>query len=392
MGKVILIGMGGVGSVVAHKSARLPDIFEEITLASRRAQSCEKVRRLIGGNDIDVAQVDADNVDDLVSLIEKKQPDLVVNTALPYQDLTIMEACLRTGVNYLDTANYEHPERPGFEYKEQWAYHGRFKERGIMALLGSGFDPGVTNVFIAHMNKNHFDEMKYIDILDANGGDHGLPFATNFNLEINLREITQEGKYYEDGKWKTTPPLSVHDSFDFPGVGKREKYLLYHEEMESLVKHFPEIKRIRFWMTFGESYLKHLEVLQNVGMTRIDEVEVDGVKIAPLKVLQAVMPNPADLGSRTKGKTCIGCIVDGIRDGEEKRRYIYNICDHEEAYRDVGSQAISYTTGVPAMIGAKMMLEGKWAGKGVFNMEQFDPDPFMADLNAYGLPWQEQVL
>ncbi len=392
MGNVIILGLGGVGSVTAHKAARLQNVFERITLASRRVESCDAVKKSIGRSDIETAQVDADDVSALASIIEKQKPDLVINTALPYQDLTIMEACLKTGVDYLDTANYEHPDRPGFEYKEQWAYHEKFRDKGIMALLGCGFDPGVTNIFIAHMKKHHFDEIRYVDILDANGGDHGLPFATNFNLEINLREITQEGKYYESGEWRTTAPLSVHEPFDFPGVGVREKYLLYHEEMESLVKHFPEIKRIRFWMTFGKSYLTHLEVLQNVGMTRIDPVKVDGTNVIPLKVLQAVMPNPADLGARTKGKTCIGCIVEGRSGGADKKMYVYNICDHEEAFRDVGSQAISFTTGVPAMIGAKMMLEKKWRGKGVFNVEEFNPDPFMADLTEFGLPWEEKLL
>lgn len=392
MGNVIILGLGGVGSVTAHKAARLQNVFKRITLASRRIESCEAVKKSIGRADIETARVNADDTEALISLIEKQKPDLIINTALPYQDLTIMEACLKTGVDYLDTANYEHPDRPGFEYKEQWAYHEKFRDKGIMALLGCGFDPGVTNIFIAHMKKHHFDEIRYVEILDANGGDHGLPFATNFNLEINLREITQEGKYYENGDWQTTPPLSVHEPFNFPGVGVREKYLLYHEEMESLVKHFPEIKRIRFWMTFGESYLTHLEVLQNVGMTRIDPVEVDGKTVIPLKVLQAVMPNPADLGPRTKGKTCIGCIVEGTKDGQNKKMYVYNICDHEEAFRDVGSQAISFTTGVPAMIGAKMMLEKKWRGEGVFNVEEFDPDPFMADLGEFGLPWEEKQL
>ncbi len=393
MGKVILLGLGGVGQVVARKMAREREVFEHITLASRRMESCEAAKKAIGQDDIDIAQVDAEDVGSLVALIEEKKPDLIVNTALPYQDLTIMEACLRTGVDYLDTANFEHPDRPGFEYKEQWAYHQRFREKGIMALLGCGFDPGVTNVFIAHMKKHHFSEMRHVEILDANGGDHGLPFATNFNLEINLREITQPGKYYEDGQWITVGPLSRHEPFDFPAIGKREKYLIYHEEMESLVKHFPEIKRIRFWMTFGKAYLNHLEVLQNVGMTRIDPVTVDGAKVIPIRVLKAVMPNPADLGARTKGKTCIGCIVDGIgKDGEDKKLYVYNVCGHQEAYREVGSQAISYTTGVPAMIGARMMLTGVWRGAGVFNVEQFDPDPFMESLNAYGLPWEEKAL
>lgn len=388
MNRTTIIGLGGVGSVVAQKAARVEGIFDHITLASRNIKRCEEAKLKTGRADIKTAQVDADNVDDLLKLFAKSKPDLVINTALPYQDLTIMEACLRYGANYLDTANYEHPDYPGFEYREQWAYHNRFKEAGLMALLGCGFDPGQTNIYIAHMKKHHFGKMRQIEILDANGGDHGLPFATNFNLEINLREITAPGRFYKNGEWIEIAPLSLHEPFDFPGIGERHKYLIYHEEMESLVKNFPEIEQIRFWMTFGSNYLNYLEVLQNVGMTRIDKVKVDGAEVVPLKVLQAVMPNPADLGSRTKGKTCIGCIIDGEdKNGQPLKMYTYNICDHETAFADTGSQAISYTTAVPAMVGAKLMLEGKWRGEGVFNVEEFDPDPFMKDVAEHGLPW-----
>ncbi len=391
--RATIIGLGGVGSVVAQKAGRLGDVFGQITLASRNEKSCEDAKQKTGRSDIETAQVNADSVDDLLKLFAESKPDLVINTALPYQDLTIMEACLRYGADYLDTANYEHPDREGFEYKEQWALHDRFKDAGLMALLGCGFDPGQTNIYIAHMKKHHFGKMRQIEILDANGGDHGLPFATNFNLEINLREITQPGRFYKNGEWVKIAPLSIHEEFDFPGVGIRNKYLIYHEEMESLVKNFPEIEQIRFWMTFGEQYLTYLEVLQNVGMTRIDKVNVDGAEVVPLKVLQTVMPNPANLGKRTKGKTCIGCIIEGEdKNGQPKKMYTYNICDHQEAFADVGSQAISYTTAVPAMVGAKLMLEGKWRGEGVFNVEEFDPDPFMKDVAEYGLPWQSKEI
>jgi len=298
-----------------------------------------------------------------------------------------MEACLETGVNYLDTANYEPPDDPKFCYKWQWDYHDRFKKKGIMALLGCGFDPGVTNIFCAHAKKEHFDEIHYVDILDCNAGDHGYPFATNFNPEINIREVTAKGKFYENEEWKETDPLTVHQTFDFPAIGQREAYLMYHEELESLVKNLPEMKRIRFWMTFSDSYLNHLKVLQNVGMTRIHPVEFEGNKIVPLKFLKSLLPDPASLGSNYKGKTCIGCLVEGIKDGRNKKIYIYNISDHEECYKEVNAQAVSYTTGVPTMIGAMLMLTNVWQGKGVFNVEEFDPTPFMEKLNIYGLPW-----
>ncbi|MBF0276048.1 MAG: saccharopine dehydrogenase family protein, partial [Nitrospinae bacterium] len=346
----------------------------------------------IGNDNIETDQVDADNSREVIELIHKHQPKLVINTALPYQDLSIMDACLETGVDYLDTANYEPPDEAKFCYKWQWDYQERFKEKGIMALLGCGFDPGVTNIYCAYAQKHHFDEMHSIDIMDANGGDHGQPFATNFNPEINIREITQEGKYYENGDWKLTEPLSVHKTFDFPGIGEKEMYLLYHEELESLVKHFPDIKRIRFWMTFSEKYLTHLRVLENIGMTSIEPIDFEGHKIAPIQFLKAVLPEPSTLGPLTKGQTCIGCMIEGVKNNEKKKYYIYNNCDHEACFKEVGSQAISYTTGVPAMIGAKLMLEKTWKGAGVFNVEEFDPDPFMRDLKLYGLPWNETFI
>ena len=388
MAKVLIIGAGGVGAVVVRKCAQLEDVFSEIMLASRTKSKCDDIAASLT-RPIKTAQVDADNVPELVALIKEYQPDLVMNLALPYQDLTIMDACLETGVDYLDTANYEHPDTAKFEYKWQWEYQERFKEKGIMALLGSGFDPGVTSVFCTYIQKHYLDEIHYIDIIDCNGGDHGQPFATNFNPEINIREVTAKGRYWKEGKWIETEPLSVHEKFEQPeNLGPMDIYLMYHEELESLARFIPGLKRARFWMSFSDNYLKHLEVLGNVGMTRIDEVEFQGQKIVPLQFLKALLPDPASLGPLTKGKTCIGCKVTGMKDGVEKTYYIYNICDHEECYQEVQSQAISYTTGVPAMIGGKMMLTGHWRGEGVFNIEQLDPDPFMEDLNAYGLPWK----
>jgi len=391
MGKVLIIGAGGVGNVVVHKCAQAPEVFSEICLASRTLSKCEQIRERLG-KPIQVARVDADRVGEVAALIEKFGPQLVINTALPYQDLTIMEACLATGVHYLDTANYEPPDEAKFCYRWQWDLHDRFREKGIMAVLGCGFDPGVTNIFCAHAQKHHFDEIRLIDIIDANAGDHGYPFATNFNPEINIREITAAGKYFEGGKWVEVPALSIHRPFDFPEIGSREIYLLYHEELESLARHIKGVERIRFWMTFSERYLTHLRVLENVGMTRIDPVEFEGHQIVPLKFLKALLPDPASLGPRTKGKTCIGCVIEGKKDGKPKRYYVYNICDHEACYREVGSQAISYTTGVPAMIGGLLMMTGVWQGQGVFNVEQLDPDPFMEKLPIYGLPWTETLL
>lgn len=387
MSRVLIIGAGGVGGVVVHKCAQLPEVFSEICLASRTLSRCEKIRDQLD-RPIEIAQLDADHVDETVALIKKFKPDLVINVALPYQDLNIMDACLQTNVDYLDTANYEPLDEAKFEYKWQWAYQDRFKEKGLTALLGSGFDPGVTNVFCAYAQKHHFDEIHNIDIIDANAGDHGKAFATNFNPEINIREVTAKGRFWENGDWVTTDPLSVHKTYDFPeGIGPKEIYLMYHEELESLAKNIKGLKRIRFWMTFSQQYLTHLEVLENVGMTRIDPVDFKGQKIVPLQFLKALLPDPSSLGPDTKGKTCIGCVIEGLKDGQPKKIYIYNICNHEDCYAEVQSQAISYTTGVPAMIGAKMILENKWKKPGVFNIEEFDPDPFMDDLNKYGLPW-----
>lgn len=387
MGKVLIIGAGGVGQVVTHKCAQLSDVFSEITLASRTKSKCDAIASQVN-KDIATAQVDADNVPELVALIKDVKPDLIINVALPYQDLHIMDACLETGVDYLDTANYEPRDEARFCYQWQWDYEERFKKAGLMALLGSGFDPGVTNVFTAYTAKHHLDRIDELEIIDVNGGDHGQHFATNFNPEINIREVTAPCRHYESGDFVETAAMSEHKSFTCPEeVGTFNIYRMYHEELESLVKHFPTIKKASFWMSFSENYLKHLEVLQNVGMTRIDPVIYNGQEIIPLQFLKAVLPEPSSLGSKTKGKTCIGCISSGIKDGNQKKVYVYNICDHESAYEEVGSQAISYTTGVPAMIGALMMLTGKWRGEGVFNMEQFDPDPFMDALNKYGLPW-----
>ena len=392
MKKVLIIGAGGVGQVVTLKCAQVPEVFGEIMLASRTKAKCDAIAAL-APRPIKTAQVDADNVPELVQLIRSFGPDLVINVALPYQDLHIMDACLETGVDYLDTANYEPLDEAKFEYKWQWAYQDRFKEKGIMALLGSGFDPGATNVFCAHGQKHHFDEIHQLDILDCNAGDHGQPFATNFNPEINIREVTARGRYWERGEWVETDPLSWSATYDLPeGIGRKKFYLLYHEELESLVRNLKGIRRARFWMTFSDNYLKHLDVLGNVGMTRIDPVKFQGREIVPIQFLKALLPDPSSLGPLTRGKTCIGCLMQGVKDGKAKKMFVYNICDHEEAYKEVKSQAISYTTGVPAMIGGLLMLTGEWKGTGVFNMEQLDPDPFMARMMRHGLPWNELVL
>ncbi len=392
MAHVLIIGAGGVGSVVAHKCAQVPAVFSRISLASRTKSKCDAIAEAVkerSGVTIDTYALDADRVDDTVALIEQCKPDLLLNVALPYQDLPLMDACLKAGVDYLDTANYEPPDEAKFEYKWQWAYRQRFTDAKLMALLGSGFDPGVTNVFCAWAQKHHFDEIHELDIIDCNAGDHGQHFATNFNPEINIREITQRGRYWEHGEWVETDPLSWSMTYDFPdGIGKKKCFLMYHEELESLVLHLRGLKRARFWMTFSDQYLTHLRVLENVGMTRIDPVDYLGTPVVPLQFLKAVLPEPASLGPLTKGRTCIGCLLKGTKDGVAKQLYVYNICSHEEAYREVGSQAISYTTGVPAMIGAMMMLTGTWKQPGVWHMEQFDPDPFMAALNEHGLPWQ----
>ncbi len=391
MGKALIIGAGGVASVAVHKCCQNSDVFEEICIASRTKAKCDALKeKLAGGKTkIRTAQVDADDVTELVDLIEREKPDVVLNLALPYQDLKIMDACLATKTHYVDTANYEPEDTAKFEYKWQWDYDDRFKEAGITALLGSGFDPGVTGVFSAYALKHHFDEINYIDILDCNAGDHGYPFATNFNPEINIREVSAKGSYWEDGKWVETEPMEIKRVYNFPEVGEKDMYLLHHEELESLALNIPGIRRIRFFMTFGESYLRHLKCLENVGMTSIEPIEFEGQKIIPLQFLKAVLPDPASLGPRTKGKTNIGCIFRGKKDGKDKTYYVYNVCDHEACYKEVGSQAVSYTTGVPAMIGAMLVMNGTWKGAGVYNIEQFDPDPFMDALNRWGLPWQE---
>ena len=391
MSKVVIIGAGGVGNVVAQKCAQLANVFTEIVLASRSLAKCESIAVDVKAKQnitIRTVAVDADDVAATTEFLQAEQPELLINVALPYQDLTLMDACLASGVHYVDTANYEPPEEAKFEYKWQWAYKDRFKKAGLTALLGSGFDPGVTNVFCAYAQKHLFDEIKTIDILDANAGEHGYHFATNFNPEINIREITANGRYWEEGEWKEVEAMSMHQVYEFPVVGEQDTYLLYHEEMESLCQNIKGLKRIRFWMTFSRKYLTHLKVLENVGMTSIDPIDFRGQKIQPIEFLKAVLPDPASLGARTNGKTCIGCDIVGTKDGKKKRIFIYNNCDHQECFKEVSSQAISYTTGVPAMIGAQMILKGLWRKPGVWNMEQFNPDPFMDELNIRGLPWQ----
>ena len=544
MGRVLIIGAGGVGTVVAHKVAQNADVFTDIMIASRTKEKCDKIVEAIGNPNIKTAKVDADNVEELVALFNDFKPEMVINVALPYQDLTIMEACLKAGVNYLDTANYEPKDEahfeyswqwayhdrfkeagltailgcgfdPGvsgiytayaakhyfdeiqyldivdcnagnhhkafatnfnpeinireitqngryyengkwvttgpleihkdltypnigprdsyllyheeleslvkhyqdltimeaclkagvnyldtanyepkdeahFEYSWQWAYHDRFKEAGLTAILGCGFDPGVSGIYTAYAAKHYFDEIQYLDIVDCNAGNHHKAFATNFNPEINIREITQNGRYYENGKWVTTGPLEIHKDLTYPNIGPRDSYLLYHEELESLVKHYPTIKRARFWMTFGQEYLTHLRVIQNIGMARIDEVDYNGMKIVPLQFLKAVLPNPQDLGENYEGETSIGCRIRGLKDGKERTYYVYNNCSHQEAYQETGMQGVSYTTGVPAMIGAMMFFKGEWNRPGVNNVEEFNPDPFMEQLNKQGLPWHEE--
>lgn len=388
MGKVLIIGAGGVGTVVAHKVAQNPDVFTEIMIASRTKSKCDAVVKAIGNPNIKTAQVDADNVDELVALFNSFKPEIVINVALPYQDLTIMEACLQSGVNYLDTANYEPKDVAHFEYSWQWAYKKRFEDAGLTAILGCGFDPGVSGIYTAYAAKHHFDEIQYLDIVDCNAGNHHKAFATNFNPEINIREVTARGRYWERGEWVETDPLAWSMNFDFPdGIGEKKCYLMYHEELESLVRNLKGIRRARFWMTFSDNYLNHLKVLGNVGMIRIDPVNYNGQEIIPIQFLKALLPDPASLGPLTKGKTCIGCLMQGVKDGQDKSVYVYNICDHEACFAEVGSQAISYTTGVPAMIGALLMVTGVWMKPGVCNMEELDPDPFMAELNRRGLPW-----
>lgn len=388
MKRVMVVGAGGVGNVVVHKCAA-QEQFSEILLASRTLEKCQRIAQRVSSPKVKVAELDADNVESTVKLLEEFRPDILINVALPYQDLSLMEACLKAGVNYLDTANYEPIDEAKFEYSWQWAYHDRFKEAGLTAILGCGFDPGVTGVFTAYALKHYFDEIHYLDIVDCNGGNHGKAFATNFNPEINIREITQDGRYYEDGEWVAVPPFSIRRSIPYPEIGDRMSYLLYHEELESLVKHIPTIRRARFWMTFSESYITHLQVLHNLGLTSIQPVEYEGTQVVPLQFLKALLPDPSSLAEDYTGQTSIGCYIRGIKNGKERCYYVYNNCSHANAYQEVGSQAISYTTGVPAVIGALMVTNKIWGEAGVFNVEQCDPDPFMKLLPSMGLPWHE---
>ena len=391
MAKALIIGAGGVASVAVHKCVQNSEVFEEICIASRTKSKCDALKEKLDGQGckISTAKVDVNNVEELIALIEDFNPDIVINLALPYQDLTIMDACLATKTHYLDTANYEPEDTAKFEYKWQWEYREKFEKAGITAILGSGFDPGVTGVFSAYAQKHYFDEIHQIDILDCNAGDHGYPFATNFNPEINIREVSAKGSYWEDGHWVETEPMEIKKVYDFPQVGPRDMYLLHHEEIESLALNIKGIQRIRFFMTFGQSYLTHLRCLENVGMTSIEPIMFEGKEIIPLQFLKAVLPDPASLGPRTKGKTNIGCIYQGVKDGKSVNYYVYNVCDHEECYKEVGSQAVSYTTGVPAMIGAMLVVNGTWNKPGVHNVEELDPDAFMDALNQWGLPWVE---
>ncbi|EOA2862780.1 saccharopine dehydrogenase family protein [Campylobacter upsaliensis] len=391
MANLLIIGAGGVSRVASVKCAMNSDVFTKITLASRTKSKCDAIASFIKerlGVSVDTAEIDADNVEAVVTLIQKTGAEILLNLALPYQDLSLMDACLKTGIHYIDTANYEHPDLAKFEYKEQWAKDESFKKAGILGLLGSGFDPGVTNVFCAYAKQNLFDEIHYIDILDCNAGDHGYAFATNFNPEINLREVSAKGRYFENGQWIETEPMAIKMEWDYPEVGVKDSYLLYHEELESLVKNIPSLKRIRFFMTFGQSYLTHMKCLENVGMLGIKPVKHKGVEIVPIEFLKTLLPDPASLGERTKGYTNIGCVIRGIKDGKDKQVYIYNVCNHEECFKETLSQAVSYTTGVPAMIGAKLVARGIWSGVGVKNMEEFDAKPFMDELNSQGLPWK----
>ena len=389
MGRVLIIGAGGVATVAAHKVAKNTDVFSDIMIASRTKSKCDAIVQAIGNPAIQTAQVDADSVEQLTALFKEFKPDIVMNLALPYQDLTIMEACLACGVNYLDTANYEPIDEAHFEYSWQWAYKERFEQAGLTAILGCGFDPGVTSIYTAYAAKHHFDEIQYLDIVDCNAGDHHKAFATNFNPEINIREITQKGLYWENGKWVETEPLEIHRTLNYPNIGPRESYLLHHEEIESLVKNYPTIKRARFWMTFGQEYLTHLRVIQDIGMASIQPINYNGMDIVPLQFLKAVLPNPQELGANYDGETSIGCRIRGLKNGEEHTYYVYNNCSHRAAYEETGMQGVSYTTGVPATIGARLFMLGQWRRPGVWNVEEFDPDPFMDELNKQGLPWHE---
>lgn len=390
MSKVLVIGCGGVASVAISKCCQVSDVFTELCIASRTKSKCDALKEKLDGGKtkISTAQVDADKVEELIALINDFKPDIVINVALPYQDLTIMDACLATKTDYVDTANYEPEDTAKFEYKWQWAYREKFKEAGITALLGSGFDPGVTGVFSAYAQKHYFDTIRQIDIVDANAGDHGYPFATNFNPEINLREVSAPGSYWENGHWVEIPPMSIKREYNFDEVGEKDMYLLHHEEIEALAKNIPGVKRIRFFMTFGQSYLTHMKCLENVGLLSTTPITFNGQQIVPIQFLKELLPDPSTLGPRTVGKTNIGCIFTGIKDGKERSIYIYNVCDHQECYREVESQAISYTTGVPAMIGTMMVVSGLWNKPGVYTTDEFDPDPYMEALNKWGLPWK----
>lgn len=409
MSRLLIIGCGGVAQVAIHKCCQNSEVFKEICIASRTKSKCDALKAELEGKTetvITTAALDAMDVAATVKLIKEYQPAAVLNVALPYQDLAIMDACLEAGVHYIDTANYE-PENTEdpvwkeayekrikekgfsalFDYAPQWAYTEKFEKAGLTALLGTGFDPGVTSVFAAYAKKHYFDRIDTIDILDCNGGDHGYPFATNFNPEINLREVSSPGSYLENGKWVEVPAMSIKREYDFKEVGKKDMYLLHHEELEALGRNMPEVKRIRFFMTFGQSYLTHMNCLENVGMLSTTPIHFEGKEIVPIQFLKALLPDPASLGPRTKGKTNIGCIFTGVKDGKERSIYIYNICDHEACFKEVGSQAVSYTTGVPAMIGSMLVLKGLWKKPGVFTTDEFDPDPYMEALNKWGLPW-----
>jgi saccharopine dehydrogenase (NAD+, L-lysine-forming) len=391
MSRVLLLGAGGVATVCAFKINKNQDVFTDFMIASRHKEKCDQLVQAIGNPNIKTAQVDADDVEALKKLFKSYQPDLVINLVLPYEDLTIMDACLACGCNYLDTANYEPKDKAHFEYSWQWAYKDRFEKAGLTAILGCGFDPGVSGIYTAYAAKHIFDEIQYLDIVDCNAGNHHKAFATNFNPEINIREITQKGLYYENGEWIETKPLEIHKPLTYPNIGPKESYLMHHEELESLVKNYPTIKRARFWMTFGQEYLTHLQVIQDIGMASIKPINYNGQMIVPLQFLKAVLPNPQDLGANYTGETSIGCRIRGLKDGKEHTYYIYNNCKHQEAYQETGMQGVSYTTGVPAMIGAMMFLKGIWKKPGVWNVEDFDPDPFMEQLNKQGLPWHEII-
>jgi saccharopine dehydrogenase (NAD+, L-lysine-forming) len=395
MSKVLIIGAGGVGGVVAHKCAQAPDVFSTIVLASRSLPRCEVVKgqiRQMYGRDIQIARLDASNVAQTTALLRGLKPDVVINAALPYQNLAIMDACLQARVDYLDMASYQAPDLARFEYERQWQYHDRYRDAGIMALFGCGMDPGVTNLFCAYARKKLYDELHYIDILHCNDGDHGHSFATDRNAELHIRAITGPGRYWEDGAWRETESLAESMTFDFPEVGPRKAYLLHHEELESLALHIKGLRRIRFWMTFDDEHLIHLRVLKSVGMTSLKPVELQGHSIVPIQLLGALLPDPASLGPTYTGKTSIGCLFDGMKQGKRKRVFIYNVCDHARSYQEARAHAVSYATGATAMVGAMMMLDRTWRDTGVFNMEQLDPVPFLDALAGHGLPWHVKEL